>query len=248
MSATFLLICKAIFALAGCAAGVSLARSARNEGGLSVRAWVSALIFIGGVGLIAFAVAPSVTSHSESLARWLFILGDGFERVSLLALGAFVFHVFGRGKAWRWVGLSISWAMILSSWLWALKTQNWPHQLTPPMVEAYGQLAFATPFIWSTVESALEYRRSRRQLRLGLTDALVTHRFLLWSMACGFFSGVTVFSAIVAMVPEGGLAQALLSLSRGVFYLVVATIVTIGLFPPAVYVRYVQGDSEGVAP
>jgi hypothetical protein len=206
------------------------------------------MIFIGGLGLIGYGVGPSLADASEALARAVMIVSDLLERAALVLLGLFVWRVFGQGRPWRILGLLATESLLVLSGIATLSVQHWPRTPTPPLVEAFGQLAFASPFIWSTVEARFELHRSRRQLALGLCDPMVTNRFLLWALGCGGFSLVTVFSAVHALVPPDGAAAAFLDLLRAGLYVAVAGVVMLGLHPPAIYVRFVASDSEAVRP
>lgn len=68
MASTALLLSKLIFAIAGAAAAVRLAKQAREAGGRPLHAWASALIAIAGAGLLLFGAGPHVAPFSDSLA------------------------------------------------------------------------------------------------------------------------------------------------------------------------------------
>ena len=47
-----------------------------------------------------------------------------------------------------------------------------------------------TLYGWATLEALHQYRLARRRVRLGLTDALVANRFLLWGLATSAAFGI----------------------------------------------------------
>jgi len=59
------------------------------------------------------------------------------------------------------------------------------------------QLALMTGYGWTSFEAGRQYRRGKRRLRIGLGDAVATHRQLLWGVYAGMFflaEGVYVIS------------------------------------------------------
>ena len=78
-----------------------------------------------------------------------------------------------------------------------------------PMISAFWALSFAVPFVWSAVETALEWRRSRRRVALGLVDRQVSHRFLLWCVATSAFVAICLLHSVIAWLGADGRRQAL---------------------------------------
>lgn len=97
--------------------------------------------------------------------------------------------------------------------------------------------------LWGAAESLRYYALMRRRLRLGLADALVTNRFLLWGLgigAAGFGSLISVVVQVVAGVSMSELP--LLTLSNSMFGLVAAVLMWVAFVPPAAWRRYILGE------
>lgn len=239
MADTWLLAAKLLFAVAGCGAGLRLARLARRSS-LPVHTWASVTIFVGGVGLLGFGLGPGLAEHSLALARWVMLISDAVERVAMLMLAVFVWRVYGAGTPARAILLSAALVGMTASWTYVLLVQRWPEPLLHPEVQAASQLAFAAPFLWATLEAWLERRRSRRQLALGLGDPFACHRSLLWALGCGGFGASCLAAACAAFLPGGPLDEALTAL-RAALYTAVSVVVALAFFPPSGYTRWVAG-------
>jgi len=241
MSETLLLVSKGAFAVAGCCAGVRLAQLARRNAGDGLQGRVSVMILVGGAGLLGFGLGPVLAPYSAALARSLMLLADGLERVALLLLAWFVWHVFGRGDALRRGALAIIVSILCLDWVQMLSAQQWPETRLPVFADATSQLAFSTPLLWSTFEAWREYRRSRRQLEHGLTNASVTNRFFLWTSATGCLALVCLITALAKLVAGAPIWAPALRYALALLYCVVAGIILLGFFPPGFYRRWL-GD------
>jgi hypothetical protein len=236
MSDLAMLAGKAVFGVAGLAAGWQLARQARRDGGFPVHRWASTVIFVGGIGLVGFALAPLVAVRSAALAGALMVAFDAFERAALFGLGVFVWRVFGQGRTSRSLVLGAIGAALLLDWIQVLAAQRWPEPAPGTASTVVSQLAFSLPLAWSSVEAGLEYRRARRRLRLGLADRATLARFAMWSGGCGALAAVCVAAAVAAAAP-GGAVQAATEWLRAVLYAGIAVLVWLGFFPPSAFRR-----------
>jgi hypothetical protein len=101
-------------------------------------------------------------------------------------------------------------------------------------------------FAWGGFEAMRYFRLLRRRQALGLADAVVTHRFLLWTVAdwtavvlCGSVAGFLLAGRAVLVDPLSLCAIALAGTVMSVTWYLT-------FFPPAAYVRYVgRGQGEG---
>ena len=243
----WLLASKALFAAAGCGAGLRLAQLARRSSGLPIHAWASTTIFVGGVGLLGFGLGPGLADHSVTLARWVMLTSDALERLAMLMLAVFVWRVFGAGTPFRAILLSAALVGMTASWTFVLLFQRWPEPILDPGVQATSQLAFAAPFVWATVESWLERRRSRRQLALGLCDPAACHRSLLWALGCGGFAASCFAAVFGVFLPDGAALEQALTALRAALYTAVSVVVALAFFPPRGYVRWVEDGGRGAA-
>jgi len=240
MPEALLLLSKALFAAAGCGAGVRLAQIARREGGVPLHAWGCAMVFAGGFGLLGFGIGPTLAKTAPDLARAVMIVGDGLGRVVTAALTVFVWRVFGAGSGGRRALLTALFAAMAVNWVRGLLHQSWPEP-TPPLQRFENQLVLALPFVWSALETRLAFGRSRLQLALGLTDAVTSNRFLLWSLASACFASIGFAAAAAAVAPRDSSLAAALVVLQALLFVVIAAIVSLAFFPPAAYLRWLAG-------
>ena len=195
MSGTVLLAGKLLFGTVALCAGIRLARITRQEGALTVHSWASAMIFLGGFGLAGFALGPGLAEFSKTTALCVMLGSDALERLALVALAVFIWRIFGIQSFPRALVLSATVTVVTGDWLYTLFTQRWPDSVLPWHASVASQIVFSVPFIWSTVEAALEHLRSRRRLALGLADPVITNRLLLWTLGCACFSIICFLGA-----------------------------------------------------
>lgn len=118
--------------------------------------------FVLGLGILGMAVGGAAICAFIAMSFWS---GSSWARAvaiagSVLALGGFAFEAVQEGFTVRLVPGSGHWTA------WAGRT---------------------LPMVWLTAESLRYWRMLRRRERLGLADAVVVNRFLLW----GIFSAAT---------------------------------------------------------
>ncbi|MDJ0785924.1 MAG: hypothetical protein QNK05_03910 [Myxococcota bacterium] len=236
---SLVLASRALFALAGFGAGIHLARTAIQEGGLPTHAWGSAIIFVGGLGLVGYAAAPLLQTTSPALAIAGLALSDGLERVALIGLGAFLWKVFGPASKARRLAAGTVAVVIVLDWIAVLRFQAWPETALPMPLAATTHLAFGVPLLWSTLESAMQMRRSRRQLVLGLTKPIVTHRFWLWTLGSAGLFLICLVTAIEQAI-DSAAGRPLLAVVRIVLHAGTAAVVALAFFPPQAYLRFVE--------
>jgi hypothetical protein len=239
---TILMIGKLVFAAVGLLAGVSLARTARRAGGFPPEAWASAMVFIGGGGLVAFAVGDAMGAQTSALVRAVIIGGDVLERLALALLYAFVWFVFRPDDEWAKVAAAAGICVLALSLAYELATGNLPYHDSASSAYQATQLAMALPFLWSAVETRLYHLRSRRQVALGLSEPMVCNRFLIWCAATAGFAGICLIAVAASLARAGGQEglEGMLVAVRGALFLLVSGTVAIGFHPPAVYRRLVE--------
>lgn len=237
MPEALLLASKALFAVAGCGAGFRLLRTARR-GGVPLHMWAGVMIFVGGLGLVGFGMGPVLAERAGFPARRLMIAADALERLSLLALAVFIWHVFARGSLSRAILLAAVLVGMTASWTYVLLVQRWPEPLLHPWVALASQLAFAAPFVWSSFEAALALRRERRQLALGQGDPIACNRLALWTLGSPCFAAICLATALAAVLGEGSALAPVLATLRACLYGALSGVVALAFFPPASYVRW----------
>jgi hypothetical protein len=90
-----------------------------------------------------------------------------------------------------------------------------PRELTKMVgLALFNSTGIAVAYFWTTLESLGSYRRLRLQLRLGLTEAIVANRVLLWGLMT-LAAGVAVILNAVAILLGTPLSPPIVAISSG---------------------------------
>jgi hypothetical protein len=125
-------------------------------------------------------------------------------RVAAISVLVFTRHVFRSKEAWATGFAVLVAAALVMSWLAFPYTRIQAHTGREIFWYDFFALARTVAIAWGSVEALRYYARSRRQMRLGLTDAIVTDRFLLWSIglaAMAILMASTLFASAFGVDP-----------------------------------------------
>jgi len=163
--------------------------------------------------VIAFILVAVFTQRVfRSEERWSRWIACG--TAVLLSVG-----VGGSAMSGDWEGFSIG-----SGWFWL----EWT--------------GYSVPVTWTCVEATLEYIQARRRVRVGLCEALVCNRLLLWAS----FAALQLFANLVSVGQYAAFEQDGF-FTPGWDYLYSATSISslvmmwIAFFPPGFYQRWIEG-------
>jgi hypothetical protein len=95
-------------------------------------------------------------------------------------------------------------------------------------------------YVWTASESFRYYLSSRRRLRLGLIEASVSNRFLLWSLAQTGFLAIALAAAVTVHLGQNPLQSAGFSLAVGVLGLVNSACNVLCFMPPQWYLDWLS--------
>jgi hypothetical protein len=157
--------------------GIDLMRRARETRGLPELFLGLAFVFN---GLSYFFTDLPIVLDNEAILNEFSFIGRIFAGLCALTIAAFTWRVFRAGAAWAKCAFwAVGVLLVLGLTVSALEG-DW--EGTYPLTYKgfwLEWLAGIVPFIWFAVESLSTYSRSRRKLRIGLGDPIVTNRFLL---------------------------------------------------------------------
>jgi len=94
---------------------------------------------------------------------------------------------------------------------------------------------------WATAEALIEYRRARRRTRLGLSEPLVTNRFLLWGLAA--LSELLIYVAVMVGILRGVPSDFLngnTALFVSALGMSAAITILLAFLPPRAYRRWIE--------
>jgi hypothetical protein len=157
--------------------GLDLLRRARVTRGLP-EVFLGLAFAFNGLSYL-FTDLPIIIDNEVILNEFSYI-GRIFAALCALTIAAFTWRVFRAKAAWaKWAFWADGGLLLLGLAVSALEGDwegTYPLTYTGFWIEWLGGIA---PFVWFAVESLGAYSRSRRKLRLGLADPIVTNRFLL---------------------------------------------------------------------
>jgi hypothetical protein len=157
--------------------GIDLIRRARETRGLPEFFLGLAFVFNGLSYL--FTDLPDFIGNEAILSEFSYI-GRIFAALCALTIAAFTWRVFRAEAGWaKWVFWADGVLLVVGFTVSALEGDwegTYPLTYTGFWFEWLGGIL---PFVWFAVESLSAYSRSRRRVRIGLGDPLVSNRFLL---------------------------------------------------------------------
>ena len=209
-----------------------------------------ALLLMGGLGYPLIMTARMAIRLGDPTRVGVMALAVVLLGVGTLAVGVFNWRVFRAGE--RWAGWAVAAAAL--SMLACLGLQ-----LRSPGLEAaafHNQgLGFRLFLLhsgvlsgWGACEALLAWARLRRRLRLGLADAVVSERVLLWGIASVASTIVGVTSTVAGFLGINFAATAFGAAVTAPLGLVAAGSMWLAFLPPAAYLRRVRARAAAAAP
>jgi hypothetical protein len=240
-SSVLLIFGKAVFGLAGLVLGIHLIASSRGEARRGPQALAAAMIFVGGIGLIAIPIGRSMGDTATATA--LILCGELLERAGVIGLCVFLCQVFRpASRAARWLALLCAVLLLASLWWDAASQQSWSSYDEGLPSSIAVQLALSLPFLWSTFDTTTHWRRTRRRLALDLVEPMVCHRFLLWALGSLYFVSICWLACLAGWASGAGHSSlaAVASSMRGILFLAIAAGIWLVMFTPAFYAERVN--------
>ena len=192
--------------------------------------------------LVGAALADSLGPLARPLS---YSVGMGAYGVVLAGLAIFSWLAFGPRSAWRRalaLGLIVANVALAAGAIrdsWPVLTLG-PLKQTSPF-ELADNFTFGAAFLWMAIESLHYHRLLRRRMSLGLADAVVTNRVLLWGVGALLSSVIVAGIATLTMNGMGiGTRNPAASLLVALSGLVNAVCWTLAFMPPRAYLAFVE--------
>ena len=235
------------FVLVSLVIGVRVMWLARRTRGLPEFAMALGLLLMGGLGYPILILAQFGSFLSDGARVLLIVVHLVFHAVAMPAVAVFNWRVFRPREAWAKAFVIAVCLAVLACFV---------GQGFEPGYRAlalggervwflYAQIGVAV-FLWSAIESLRYFARLRKRQKIGLADAVVANRFLLWGMGTLCAASVTTITQILQAMgidtngtPAGAAAIAPLGLiASGTLWL--------AFLPPARYTRWVTARAARV--
>jgi hypothetical protein len=241
----FLAAAIGIFVLAASVVGVHLLLLARRTGQLP-----ELLVGVGFslIGLLGYPLAMlsgfGRGAVSEvNLGMWA--VGMMIMNAGLTCLYAFTARVFRSGQAWAWVAVALltlgNVGAGTASWraLAAAPPDALSYHVTA-LTTAIGQITSGLGFAWIGLESWLQFAMSRKRRALGLADAVVTNRFLLFVLFAVSAMGMNLANSLALAAGVSAVENVPVQASMAILGLAASACMYLAFVPAAFYRRWIE--------
>jgi hypothetical protein len=224
-------------------AGTRLARLYRRTGEFPELA-LSACFVCWSVSYLLYAV-PIATAN-ESLIAPFFLAANLLDVLGILSCAVFTWKVFRIGEKWAPLfvaGIALCLVIGIGTSIWTGEFGD-----ASPLTSVWYWLEWAgatLTYAWIGVEASIQFQKAGQRQRLGLSDALVRNRLLLWGLV-GAFWLILQFIFIVQDIAWARSHQWPAYSDTLVGILESASIGTVWVvfFPPIFYRRWVERSSS----
>lgn len=233
------MLCMGIQVAVSLAVGMRLLSLARRTRHFPEMALSLGSLVLPAIGYPALLVAVALEGLGLPGAPPVFFVGLSFTAAAVSMNYFFTWQVFRPGVAWSvilccvgtWllvapVGGVVAHVSTLGIDAGIRSARSWTLAVVFSALASYG---------WAALESGLYYRMARRRLRLGLVDADVCNRFLLWAVALGAFFALAGLSAGQLVLGLNPIESRLFSVSLGFAGLLNSVAMALCFMPPAGY-------------
>jgi len=178
--------------------GVRLLRLARRSGA-GPEVWLALYFLVGvvlGMGLSNFVymswVDPEMAlpTNVTSVLNALYIFGT---TAGMACLYVFTWLTFRRDEAWARTLVGVIGVVMVCGYVGIWLSGDFELSMCPGVAYWITWAARTSVFLWLLIESYRYWGMLRRRLRVGLADALVANRFLLW----GIWSSVMLTTGMI---------------------------------------------------
>jgi hypothetical protein len=230
------LICFAVTLLARLVVGTRLLLLARRTRELPELAIAIAFLAGGVVGSLLGFVAMMNYVPTDYVVAVGFVSSAGTQ-VSSLAIAFFTWRVF-RPQA-RWAGPAFATLCAISIVAVLGRLLDTPEVPRGPIGFWSGLTCAVVTYTWTAYEALRYHGLLRRRLHLGLADAAVAHRILLWGVASGCTTGTALVTLGIRVAGLETFPPAVQLAMYG-FGFAAAVAIWLAFFPPAIYQRRFQ--------
>ena len=230
------------FVTASFAVGLRLSWTGLRRGGIPESTIGLSFLLAGGIGTLLM-LASNGAGAAQALLRAASL---GFINLGIAVLGVFNWRAFRPDRTGALLFAAFV-SLLALSFSADLVRRAFLDQLPrPPLWIAADAAGHIGMYGWGTVETLRQYALARRRLRLGIGDALVADRFLLFGIGTLSVIGIWVHTytreLLGATSAEG--EYLVVSLLGGLC----AAAIWLAFFPPRAYLRRVAARVQPAAP
>ncbi len=186
------------------------------------------------------------TVGEMSLPLWL--LGTFVTQVGIASIYAFTWQVFRPNDAWgRGIVVAGVLFMVVGTAVAAHALAAAPRDASAPLTARnglfVGMVGYSGCFLWSAIEGLVQYANARKRMALGLADAVIANRFLLWGLFGLSATGINVASIAGNAMGLDPTRSPFILIPLGALGFCASVLMYLAFLPPAGYVAFVRARS-----
>lgn len=226
------------FALASTVVGGRLLWLARRTGEAPELAMGLAFLASGAAGFPLLMVAQIVQQASGPTAatHLLLVLGAASTYTGYVGLAVGCWRIFRSAARWPLAPIAAGGAALLGALSVVAASPGAGRAATRELAFWSGICVGTLTFAWNAAESFRLHAQLRRRRALGLADAAVVNRVLLWGVGSAAAFAMTVHGLVLRVLAGPVVADGH-RLVSSLFGLVAAVAIWLAFFPPAAYRR-----------
>jgi hypothetical protein len=241
-------LCLLLFVAIVTVVGVRMLLLARRTQRVHERLIGAGMVLIGGVGFPG-GIASGFGASVGDVRLPVWFAATLLTQIGILLIYAFTWQVFRPTAAWgrALVGgaaLLLFSSMLGAGYALAIAPADAPSTLVARTWLLIGMIGYCGCFVWSAIEGFVHWRDARRRLALGLADAVVVNRFLLWALFGIGATGINVASGIGAALGLDPSKSAFVLVPMGVLGFFSSVAMYLAFLPPAAYLERIRASAR----
>jgi hypothetical protein len=245
------IVCQLLFIVTVTVVGARMLMLARRTHGRHELLMGAGMILVGAVGTpINVASGFGRTVGEMSLPLW--IAANFATQIGIGLIYAFTWQVFRPSETWgKAVVLGGIVFMVAGLVTASSALAGAAPEASSPLVARnglfVGMIGYSGCFLWSAVEGLVQHAHARRRMALGLADAVVTNRFLLWGVFGLTATGINLASITANALGVDPTRSPIVLIPLGVLGLAASVAMYLAFLPPAGYLQLVRARTAARA-
>ena len=205
-----------------------------------------------GIGPLGFGIAMAAFLSSQSspeLAKVLVAIASTTVATGVSAKYVFNWLIYHPGSRVAKAVVFTAMALLVGSIVGDGLTNHFaPEAWQKPGFSTVRQVVQVGALLWGSAEAFGWWRRMQRRVAIGLGDALVANRFLLWSIGAGAAGlGSAIGTVVGALAGRPMTELPALTLALSLFGLASASALWLAFVPPARYLARIRRQAQNAS-
>jgi hypothetical protein len=240
--------CLLLFVVVSTVVGVRMLLLARRTGGRPELLIGLGMALIGGVGFPS-SLASGFGGPVADLVLPLWVASTLVTQAGILAIYLFTQQVFRPREGWAKALVAAAAALLLGGLVGSLRALAAADPATLSQVAArdwlfLAMVGYSGCFLWGAIEGFVQHAMARRRHALGLADAVVVNRFLLWGVFGLMACGINLSSAIGNLLALDPSRSPVVLVPMGVLGAIACVAMYLAFLPPAWYLAWLRAGAQ----